>query len=51
MTAVGYPCWAPGDPLNIRPGFVSALTVKRAVQVAIEVTQKLTPGHVRRTNP
>jgi S1-C subfamily serine protease len=43
MTALGYPAWAPGDPLNIRPGFVSALTVKSAVQL-IEVAQKLTPG-------
>jgi RNA-directed DNA polymerase len=43
MIAVGYPGWAPGDPLNIRPGFVSALTVKSAVQL-IEVTQKLTQG-------
>jgi hypothetical protein len=43
MTAVGYPSWAPGDPLNIRPGFVSTLTVKSAIQL-IEVTQKLTPG-------
>jgi S1-C subfamily serine protease len=43
MTALGYPAWAPGDPLNIRPGSVSALTVKSAVQL-IEVTQKLTQG-------
>lgn len=43
MTAVGYPTWAPGDSLNIRPGFVSTLTVKSAVQL-IEVTQKLTQG-------
>jgi RNA-directed DNA polymerase len=43
MTAVGYPGWAPGDSLNIRPGFVSTLTVKSAVQL-IEVTQKLTQG-------
>jgi S1-C subfamily serine protease len=43
MTALGYPGWAPGDPLNIRPGSVSALTVKSAVQL-IEVTQKLTQG-------
>lgn len=43
VTAVGYPDWAPGDSLNIRPGFVSTLTVKRAVQL-IEVTQKLTQG-------
>jgi RNA-directed DNA polymerase len=43
MTAIGYPGWAPGDSLNIRPGFVSTLTVKSAVQL-IEVTQKLTQG-------
>jgi RNA-directed DNA polymerase len=42
-TAVGYPGWAPGDQLNIRPGFVSTLTVKSAVRL-IEVTQKLTQG-------
>ncbi len=43
MTAVGYPAWAPGDHLNVRPGVVSTLTVKSAVQL-IEVTQKLTQG-------
>ena len=43
MTAIGYPGWAPGDSLNIRPGFVSTLTVKSAVHL-IEVTQKLTQG-------
>ena len=43
MTAVGYPGWAPGDPLNIRPGSVSALPVKKGVKL-IEVTQKLTQG-------
>jgi RNA-directed DNA polymerase len=43
VTALGYPGWAPGDLLNIRPGFVSTLTVKSAVQL-IEVTQKLTQG-------
>ena len=42
-TALGYPGWAPGDRLNIRPGFVSTLTVKSAVQL-IEVTQKLAQG-------
>lgn len=42
-TAVGYPGWAPGDPLNVRPGVVSALTVKSGVQL-IEVTQMLTQG-------
>lgn len=43
VTAIGYPGWAPGDSLNIRPGFVSTLTVKSAVPL-IEVTQKLTQG-------
>jgi RNA-directed DNA polymerase len=43
MTALGYPSWGPGDRLNIRPGVVSSLTVKSAVQL-IEVTQKLTQG-------
>ena len=43
MIAVGYPGWAPGDSLNIRPGVVSTLTVKSAVQL-IEVTQKLSQG-------
>lgn len=43
MTAVGYPDWAPGDPLNVRPGFVSTVTIKGGRQL-IEVTQKLTQG-------
>lgn len=43
VTAVGYPEWAPGDPLNIRPGVVSVITVKSGVKL-IEVMQKLTPG-------
>ena len=43
MIAVGYPAWAPGDSLNIRPGYVSTVTIKSAVQL-IEVTQKLTQG-------
>ena len=43
MTAVGYPDWAPGDPLNIRPGTISALTIKSKVEL-IEVTQKLAQG-------
>jgi RNA-directed DNA polymerase len=42
-TALGYPAWAPGDTLNIRPGFVSTVTVKSAVRL-IEVTQKLAQG-------
>lgn len=42
-TAVGYPDWGFGDDLNIRPGFVSTITVKSAVRL-IEVTQKLTQG-------
>src|SRR5690606_18203372 len=43
MTAVGYPKWAPGDPLNVRPGVISTVTIKSAVRL-IEVTQKLTQG-------
>ena len=43
MTAAGYPAWAPGDPLNIRPGVISTVTVKGGRQL-IEVTQKLTQG-------
>jgi RNA-directed DNA polymerase len=43
LTAVGYPAWAPGDELNVRPGVVSTITVKSGVQL-IEVTQKLTQG-------
>lgn len=42
-TAVGYPGWAPGDLLNIRPGVVSTVTVKSAIRL-VEVTQKLTQG-------
>lgn len=43
MKAAGYPDWGPGDPLNIRSGDVSAITVKSGIQL-IEVTQKLTQG-------
>jgi retron-type reverse transcriptase len=43
LTAVGYPNWAPGDRLNVRPGDVTTLTVKSGVQL-IEVMQKLTQG-------
>lgn len=43
MKAVGYPGWAAGDPLNIRSGDVSALTVKSKVEL-IEVAQKLPQG-------
>ncbi len=43
MKAVGYPDWGPGDPLNIRSGEVSAVTVKFGIRL-IEVTQKLTQG-------
>lgn len=43
MTALGYPGWALGDSLNIRPGVVSTITRKSAVRL-IEVTQKLTQG-------
>lgn len=43
VTACGYPHWAPGDRLNIRPGHVSLLTPKAGVSM-IEVTQELTQG-------
>ncbi len=43
MTAIGYPGWAPGDPLNVRPGVVSAETIKNGVKL-IEVAQKLPQG-------
>lgn len=42
-TAVGFPGWAPGDPLNVRPGVVSTLTRKSGVRF-IEVNQKLSQG-------
>ena len=42
-TAAGYPKWWFGDALNIRPGFVTSLTVRSTVQL-IEVTQTLTQG-------
>lgn len=41
--AAGFPSYGPGDKLNIRPGTVSSLTVKRAVNL-VEVTQKLSQG-------
>jgi RNA-directed DNA polymerase len=43
VIAVGYPDWGPADPLNVRPGVVSTLTVKHGV-LLIEVTQKLAQG-------
>jgi S1-C subfamily serine protease len=43
VTAVGYPSWGYGERLNIRPGEISLLTVRSAVQM-IEVTQQLTQG-------
>lgn len=43
VVALGYPDWAPGDTLNIRPGFVVTQTVKSLVKL-IEVDQKLTQG-------
>lgn len=42
-TAAGYPKWWLGDSLNIRPGVVSSLTVRSAIQY-IEVTQSLAQG-------
>ena len=41
--AAGFPSYGPGDRLNIRPGTISSLTVKHAVNL-IEVTQKLSQG-------
>lgn len=41
--AAGFPSYGPGDRLNIRPGTVSSLAVKHAVNL-IEVTQKLSQG-------
>jgi len=43
VTACGYPHWAPGDRLNIRPGHISLVTPKAGV-LMIEVTQELTQG-------
>ena len=43
VTACGYPTWAPGDRLNIRPGYITLLTPKAGVQM-IEVSQELTQG-------
>lgn len=43
VTAIGYPEFAPGDKINVRPGNVSSLPIKSAVQM-IEVTQKLAQG-------
>ncbi|MBF0168122.1 MAG: trypsin-like peptidase domain-containing protein [Alphaproteobacteria bacterium] len=43
LTAVGYPCFGPGDGVNTRLGTVSSLPVKRDVKL-IEVTQTLTQG-------
>lgn len=42
-TALGYPGYGPGDKLNIRPGVVSSLPMKSAVQL-VEVTQKIAQG-------
>jgi RNA-directed DNA polymerase len=42
-TAIGYPGFGPGDKLNVRPGLVTSLPVKSAVQM-VEVQQMLTQG-------
>jgi RNA-directed DNA polymerase len=44
MTALGYPNWGPGDLLNIKPGYVTTVTVKFENVEMIEVNQKLTQG-------
>lgn len=41
--AVGYPAWGVGDSLNVRPGVVTSLPVKRAIKL-VEVSQKLSQG-------
>ena len=41
--AAGFPSYGPGDRLNIRPGTISSLSIKHAVNL-IEVTQKLSQG-------
>ena len=43
VRAIGYPGYAPGDGLNIRPGQISSFSVKSTVPL-VEVTQKLTQG-------
>jgi len=43
LTAMGYPGFAVGDRLNVRPGTVSSLPTKSGVSY-IEVTQKLSQG-------
>ncbi len=43
VLALGYPSYGVGDKLNIRPGTVTSLPVKHAVQM-IETSQKLTQG-------
>nr|WP_301272501.1 trypsin-like peptidase domain-containing protein [Acetobacter cerevisiae] len=42
-TAIGYPAFGPGDKLNVRPGLITSLPVKSAVNM-IEVQQMLTQG-------
>lgn len=41
--AVGYPGFGPGDKLNVRPGNVTSMPIKSAVQL-VEVQQMLTQG-------
>lgn len=43
ITVLGYPQFGPGDKLSIRPGNISSLPIKSAVQ-QIEVTQKIAQG-------
>lgn len=43
LMAVGYPGFGPGDKINVRPGQISSLPIKRAVPI-IEVTQNLAQG-------
>lgn len=41
--AVGYPGFGPGDKLNVRPGNVTSMPIRSAVQM-VEVQQMLMQG-------
>jgi hypothetical protein len=47
-TALGFPSFGPGDKINVRSGVITSLPMKSAVPM-IEVAQKLSQGHVRRS--
>ena len=43
LIALGYPEFGPGDKINVRPGYICSLPIKRAVRM-IEGTQKFSQG-------